>query len=162
MDVKLQKATISDAASLLEMQKACFAEHLRRYEDFETSPAMATVENVLYVLENDFLYKILYNNSWVGSINIRKLETLESYKLHMIYILPEYQNKGIGQKAIKQAESLFPSAQLWFLETLEDMPLNRHVYENMGYHFTGQTEKINDKLTIVFYEKAVSDKSKLC
>ena len=158
MDVNLQKANISDASMLLEMQKTCFAEHLKRYEDFETSPAMATVERIIYMTENDYLYKIFYENACVGAVNIRKLETPESYKLHMIYILPEHQNKGIGQKSIKQAENLFPNARFWFLETLEDMPLNRHVYENMGYHFNGQTEKINDKLTIVFYEKAVSDK----
>ena len=155
MDIQLQKATFGDAPALLHMQKTCFTEHLARYQDFDTSPAMATVERVIYMIENDYLYKIFYNNSCVGAINIRMLETPGTYKLHRIYILPEFQGKGIGQVAIRQTEFLFPDAQAWFLETLEDMPLNRHVYEKLGYHFTGQTKKINDKLTIVFYEKSI-------
>jgi hypothetical protein len=50
-------------------------------------------------------------------------------------------------------EDIFSDAKAWVLETLEDMPDNRHVYEKLGYRFTGKTEKINDKLTIVFYKK---------
>jgi len=55
-------------------------------------------------------------------------------------------------------EQLFPDARSWCLKTLEDMPNNRHVYEKIRYKFTGSTEKVNDKLTIVFYEKFVEGK----
>jgi len=37
----------------------------------------------------------------------------------------------------------------------EYMPYNRHVYEKAGYIFTGKTEKINDKLTLVYYQKEI-------
>ena len=30
---------------------------------------------------------------------------------------------------------------------------NRYLYEKLGYHQTGKAEQINDKMTIVFYEK---------
>lgn len=30
---------------------------------------------------------------------------------------------------------------------------NCYLYEKMGYHRTGKTKAINDKLTLVFYEK---------
>lgn len=30
---------------------------------------------------------------------------------------------------------------------------NCYLYEKMGYKATGKTEKINDKMTLVFYEK---------
>ena len=52
-------------------------------------------------------------------------------------------------------EDIFSDAKIWFLETLEDMPDNRHIYEKCGYKFTGKTEIINDKLTLVFYEKEI-------
>ena len=89
------------------------------------------------------------------SINIRKLDEIGSYKLHIINVLPEYQGRGIGQEAIRLAEGLFPDAKSWCLETLEDMPNNRHLYEKAGYKFTGKTEKINDKLTLVYYQKDI-------
>ena len=157
MDVKLLKATTDDAPCLLEMRKICFAPHLQRYQDYETNPAMVTVERILWLIENENYYKILYSGVCVGAINIRKLDDLGGYKLHIIYVLPGYQGKGIGQSAICLAEKLFPEAKKWRLKTLEDMPANRHVYEKMGYSFTGKTEGINEKLTLVCYEKAAGE-----
>ena len=153
MNVILVKADIEDSEKLLEIQKICFAPHLERYQDFDTNPALASLEKVKWRIQNENFYKILYGDIWVGSINIIKLDEVGNYKLHIINILPEYQRKGIGQTAIKKAEDIFSDAKTWFLETIEDMPDNRHVYEKVGYKFTGKTEIINDKLTLVFYEK---------
>ncbi len=156
MNIHLLKAELSDAEKLLEIQKICFTPHLERYQDFETSPAMTSLDKIKFWIENENFYKILFNKVLVGSINLRKLDELGNYKLHIINILPEYQGLGIGQAAIQLAENLFPDAKTWSLETLEDMPGNRHVYEKVGYKFTGETEKINDKLTLVFYRKDVT------
>jgi len=153
MDIQLVKATLADGEQLLAMQKTCFAPHLRRYQDFETNPAMATIEMICTWIQNDHFYKIFWEETWVGAISIREEDQQGRFKLHIIHILPEFQGKGIGQRAIRLAESQFPHAQSWCLETLEDMPQNRHVYEKLGYHFTGQTEKVNERLTLVFYEK---------
>lgn len=153
MNIQLIRANLADAERLLEIQKICFAPHLERYQDFDTSPAMVDIERIKWLIQNENFYKILVDDLWVGSINIRKLDETGSYKLHIINILPEHQNRGIGQLAIKSAEHLFPDAKIWVLETLEDMPVNRHVYEKLGYIFTGNTEKINDKLILVVYEK---------
>jgi RimJ/RimL family protein N-acetyltransferase len=153
LNLKLIKADKKDSDKILAMQKICFAPHLERYQDFETNPSMATTEMIDEWIQNDNFFKICLEGLWIGSINIRKLEGADNYKLHIINILPEYQNRGIGQAAIRLAEQVFPNAKSWCLETLEDMPNNRHVYEKMGYKFTGSAERINDNLTIVFYEK---------
>ena len=155
MNIKLIKANLNDSEELLKIQKICFAPHLERYQDFETNPSMVSVDDIKWQIQNENFYKIIYYNTWVGSLNIQKLDEMENYKLHIINILPEYQGKGIGQISIKMAEDIFPNAKSWILETLEDMPVNRHVYEKVGYKFTGKSEIINDKLTLVFYEKKV-------
>jgi len=155
MNVKLIRANLEDSEKILEIQKICFTPHLERYQDFDTNPAMASLEKVRWRIQNENFHKILYDDTWVGSINIIKLDEAGAYKLHIINVLPEYQGKGIGQTAIKMAEDIFSDAKVWFLETLEDMPDNRHVYEKVGYRFTGKAEKINDKLTVVFYEKKI-------
>ena len=155
LNVELNRATIDDAQALLEMQKTCFAPHLQRYQDYEVNPAMMKLDRLKWLIENENFYKIIYNNIWAGAINIRKLDSSGHYKLHIIYVLPEFQNRHIGQSAIQLAENLFGDAKSWCLETLEDMPSNRRVYEKMGYRFTGETQKINDKLTLVLYHKEV-------
>jgi len=154
-NVTLARAATADSDKLLEMQKICFAPHLERYQDFETSPVMADIEKIRWQIQNENFYRILLDTVWVGSINIRKLGEKGNYKLHIINILPEYQGRGIGQSAIRLAEALFPDAKTWCLETLEDMPGNRHVYEKLGYTLTGKTERVNDALTLVYYEKQV-------
>lgn len=156
LNINLVKASLSDAESLLEIQKICFTPHLERYQDFETSPATVNLDKIKWQIETENFYKILLGEIWIGSINVRKLDELGTYKLHIINILPSHQGNGFGQLAIKLAENLFPKSKLWCLETLEDMPENRHVYEKAGYNFTGKTEKINDKLTLVYYQKIMS------
>lgn len=155
MKVNLLRAGLNDAERLSEIQKTCFSPHLERYQDFETSHAMVSLDTIKWQIENENFYKIMLDDVWVGSINIRKLDEIGSYKLHIINVLPEYQGRGIGQEAIRLAEGLFPDAKSWCLETLEDMPNNRHLYEKAGYKFTGKTEKINDKLTLVYYQKDI-------
>ena len=155
MNVRLERADIADAEQILAMQKICFAPHLERYQDFETNPAMASLDEIGRQIQHENFYKILYNGLWVGAINIQVLDDKGNCKLRIINILPEYQGLGIGQTAIALAEKIFADARTWRLETLADMPHNRHVYEKMGYVFTGKTEVVNDKLTLVHYRKEV-------
>jgi len=155
MKIELVKAEISDAERLLEIQKSCFIPHLERYQDYATSPATISLNKIQRQIQKDNFYKILADDLWVGSINIKKLDNEGNYMLHIINVLPAYQGRGIGQQAIKLIEEIFSDAKSWRLETLEDMAGNRHLYEKMGYQLTGRTEKINDKLTLVFYEKTI-------
>ena len=45
----------------------------------------------------------------------------------------------------------------WELDTILQEPKNCHLYEKMGYRQTGRTEVINERLTLVFYEKKETD-----
>ncbi len=65
--------------------------------------------------------------------------------------MPEYRNKGYAQQAIKEAERIHGKHH-WKLDTILARQL-LFIYEKLGYHKTGKTEIINDKMTIVFYEK---------
>ena len=66
--------------------------------------------------------------------------------------MEEYRNRGYAQQAIKALENLYGSDN-WCLDTILQEKGNCHLYEKMGYHRTGKTEKINDLMDIVFYEK---------
>ena len=61
-------------------------------------------------------------------------------------------HRGIAQKAIRLCENIHGS-DCWILDTIMEEAGNCHLYEKMGYHETGHKEKINDKLTLVFYAK---------
>ena len=73
-------------------------------------------------------------------------------RISPIFIMSEYRNKGYAQQAIAEAERLH-GAENWSLDTILQEEGNCYLYEKLGYRKTGRTEKINYRLTLVFYEK---------
>ena len=160
MKVELLRANIGDAKELHAMQVKAFKELLEKYQDFNTSPANENVEKVEARLKQDFtfFYFICIGQQKVGAIRIvDKKETGKNKRISPIFILPEFQGKGIAQKAIRLCEEVHGSGN-WELGTILQESKNCHLYEKMGYRQTGKTEVINERLTLVFYEKREGDR----
>lgn len=158
MEITLARANIVDANELHAMQKEAFKELLEKYQDFDTSPANERVEKVEARLKQDFTfyYFICIGQQKVGAIRvIDKEETGENKRISPIFILPEFQGRGIAQEAIRLCEKIHGNEN-WELDTILQEPKNCHLYEKMGYRQTGKTQVINERLTLVFYEKGKS------
>ena len=69
-----------------------------------------------------------------------------------LFILPEFQNRGIGYAAIQKAFEQFPEVTTWKLETILQEPSNCHLYEKCGFVRVGEDKVINDKMTLIDYE----------
>ena len=154
-NVHLVRIMLDEANELWEMQVRAFLDLYEKYQDTETSPATETVDRVIMRLEQPFTYYyyIKVGDTKVGAIRvIDKSEEGKGKRISPIFILPEYRNKGFAQKAIQLAEKIHGKSN-WELETILQEKGNCHLYEKMGYFQTGKTEKINDNLTLVFYQK---------
>ena len=159
MEVTLLRANIDNAKELHAMQIEAFKELLYKYQDFDTSPANETVEKVETRLKQDFTfyYFICIGQQKVGAIRIiDKKEDGKNKRISPIFILPAFQGKGIAQKAIRLCEEMHGNEN-WELDTILQEPENCHLYEKMGYRQTGKTKVINERLTLIFYEKKQSD-----
>ena len=155
MEIKLLRAGIEDAGDLHAMQIEAFRELLDKYQDFDTSPGCEPVEKVEFRLRQDFtyFYFICLGARKVGAIRIvDRQENGVNKRISPIFILPEFRGQGIAQKAILMCEELHGSER-WELDTILQEPKNCYLYEKMGYRRTGEEKMINDKLTLVFYEK---------
>lgn len=155
MDIQLVKAELKDAQTIWEMQVKSFQKLLDKYQDFETSPASESFDNVRRRLEqeNTYYYFICMANEKVGAVRVIDYhKENENKRISPIFVLPEFQGQGIAQKAIRLCEAVHGSKG-WELDTILQEKGNCHLYEKMGYHATDRTEKINDKLTLIFYEK---------
>jgi len=155
MKIDLIRARLKDAKEIWEIQIKSFKELLDKYQDFETNPANEFISNIEMRLKQNFtfFYFICIDNKKVGAIRI--IDYKEKYKnkrISPIFILPEYRNKGIAQEAIKICEEIHGKKN-WELSTILQEKENCYLYEKLGYHSTGKTEVINDKLTLIFYEK---------
>ncbi|MEE3428144.1 MAG: GNAT family N-acetyltransferase [Ruminococcus sp.] len=155
MSVELDKAEFKDLNTILQMQKEAFAELYAKYQDTQTSPATEKYEDILFrfnQLETTY-YFITAESVKVGVIRIVDCKDgVTRKRISPIFIMPEYRNQGYAQQAIKEAERIHGENH-WKLDTILQEKGNCYLYEKLGYHQTGKTEIINDKMTIVFYEK---------
>lgn len=155
MEVKLTRIGIEEANNLWKMQVAAFQELYEKYQDTETSPATEPLDKIVMRLNQPFTYYyfIMADNIVVGVIRVvDKQESGKAKRISPIFVMPKYQNKGYAQKAIQLVEEKHGSTD-WELVTILQEKRNCHLYEKMGYHQTGQTIAVNERMTLVVYQK---------
>lgn len=158
MDIRLEKATKTDAEAIFDIQVKAFKPLLEKYKDYDTNPANETIERVLTRINhpNGGFYKILFDDVLVGAICVFWREETQFW-ISPMFILPEYQGKGIAQKALRLLEELFPQATTWELRTILEEKRNCYLYEKMGYkQFENWKQSLNEKATLVHYKKSVT------
>jgi GNAT superfamily N-acetyltransferase len=89
----------------------------------------------------------------VGVVRLLIQNETGRVQISPIFILPDYQNQGIAQKAFTEIESLFQPNNGWILQTIEEEEGNCHLYEKIGYVQSGATKRINNNMHIITYEK---------
>lgn len=154
MEITLVKSGLDEATIIHEMQIKSFTPLLNIYQDFETSPANETVDQVITRLSQSFTdyYIIKLSEVNVGAIRIVRKEN-RIYRISPVFILPEFQGRGIAQKVFSIIEEIYDDASMWELDTILQEHGNCHLYEKLGYKRIDKINVINDRMTIVFYEK---------
>ncbi|TCN25211.1 GNAT family N-acetyltransferase [Mesobacillus foraminis] len=154
MEIRLEKAVDRDAEAIFDIQVRAFIPLLDKYKDYDTNPANEKLDKVRTRINNPDggFYKILFGDVPVGAICVYWREETEFW-ISPMFILPEYQGKGIAQKAIRLMEELFPQATTWELRTILQEKRNCYLYEKMGYKLVKWQHKLNEKATLVHYKK---------
>lgn len=152
--VTLQRADASGAEQILQMQKASFAPLLERYQDYDLNPANETADRVRARLmqKETYYYYITVNGEAVGAIRIVDAKDGGRKRISPLFVLPQHQNRGYAQAAIREAERLH-GTENWELSTIMQEQGNCHLYEKMGYHRTGAPQIVSERMTLVQYEK---------
>ena len=153
--IRLVEVTEDEIPVLHDMQIKSFMPLYEKYHD-DCSPAIESIERVQarYAVENRKYYFVMMDGARVGAINIGHNDPNEKKVsfISPLFILPEFQNRGIGYIAIKQAFDLLPEVTTWKLDTILQEKGNCHLYEKCGFVRTGEEQVINDKMTLIMYE----------
>ena len=159
MQISLKKASIRDAEAIHRLQVASFLPLLRKYRDYDTNPANEDVERIIDRLKQPHTtyYFIMLDGMRIGAIRIIYNEEVRRARISPMFIIPEHQGKGYGQDTIGLVEDVV-DAERWELETILQEEGNCYFYEKMGYRRTGITRELNDRMTIVSYEKLLHKK----
>lgn len=154
MKIALVKATESDIKEIWEMQVEAFKSLLKKYQDYDMSPATETYENVLNKYKQPWTsyYFIIRNNEKVGVIRVIDKEDGSRKRISPIWIMPAYRNQGLAQLAMREVEKIYGSNH-WQLDTILQEQANIYLYEKLGYNRTGKIENIKDGMDIVYLKK---------
>ena len=152
--IHLQQATAEDALALFELQVAAFSPLLEKYQDYDTNPANETIDGVYARIHHPagcFL-KIIADGQLVGAICIRWKNNVH-FRISPLFLDPEVQGKGFARQAMLLAEARYPQPKTWELSSLFEETKTCQLYEKMGYVETGVRKPLNDKATLIHYQK---------
>jgi GNAT superfamily N-acetyltransferase len=154
MDISLNKANLEDAEIIYDMKIKSFMPLLEKYKDFDTSPANEPIEKIIMQIKQSFTdyYIIKKDDINVGGIRIAKLDNNRN-RVSPVFIMPEYQGKGVAQKVFQLVERIYNDINVWELDTILQEQGNCYLYEKLGYRRTGKIEVVNSNMTLVYYEK---------
>lgn len=158
--IRLILATENDAELLHKLQVDAFMPLYEKYQDDETSPAKESLDTIRWKItdrsKSDF-YIIVFENEPVGGIRVRNHDggkITEGVRwISPIFVIPAFQGRGIAQKVIQQVFDMFEDTITWRLDTIKEEPGNCHLYEKCGFVRWGDEEVVNEKMTLVKYEK---------
>ena len=138
-----------------KMQVESFMPLYEKYHD-DCSPAIEPIERVKAraAVVNRKYYFIVIDGARVGVINLGNNDPNEHEVsfISPLFILPKYQNQGIGYIAIQKAFELYPDVKTWKLDTILQEKGNCHLYEKCGFVRIEGEEIVNDKMTLINYE----------
>lgn len=154
--IALRLAAEADAPMIHAMQLRAFMPLYEKYRDHETSPATESVDRVrARILDPLSKYWIITaDGEPAGAIRVQKTGG-DSCRISPIFVLPEFQGRGIAQQAMRLAEGEFPEARRWTLDTILQEKGNCRLYEKMGYVRTGDAHEINGRMTLIDYAKRI-------
>ena len=157
MHVTLKPATKEDCSTILKIQTNAFSHLLLKYQDYDSSPAAESLDNILQRFEQPFTdyYLIMLSDDPIGMLRVCNFT--ESCRLSPICVLQEYQGKGYAQEAIRLMEKCYPDAKKWELDTIAQEKKLCNFYEKIGYRKTGRVEHIQEGMDLVFYEKIMKE-----
>ena len=102
------------------------------------------------LIKVDDCLKIMYCGQIVGGVCIHS-EGKGTYLIGPLFISPEFQDLGIGTKAMRAVERYLADKKLLRLNTAYKNYRNHHFYEKLGFKKMGEWE--NGAIKLWLYEK---------
>ncbi len=162
--ITIRSTAEADVPILLDIQKAAFQPIYEIYHD-AGNPALRGMEDITRRLHPPFRqFTILEDGEIVGGIfyvtegstpHVPCLAPGEYY-LGRLYIRPDRQSHGIGRHAILLCEQTFPDARKFYVDFPRELDKNRRCYEAAGFRSTGTVLTPEPGLTLLLYDKQVS------
>jgi GNAT superfamily N-acetyltransferase len=148
--MQITKACFDDLEMILDLQKLCYTETAKRYNDFHIPPLLQTQDEIESEFKDNTILKAVANDLIVGSV--RAFERNETCYIGRLIVHPDFQNQGIGKKIMTEIENCYSHINRFELFTGFRDEKNQYLYDKLGYKVF-KKEQINDDLVFVYLEK---------
>lgn len=150
----VKRAQPEDAEAMVQAEIAAFHHDSVLYPDVPLGGPHGydSVEVMLNNIAQHECYKLIYAGKTIGGIVIF-VKGNGHYHLDLIFIHPDYHDRGFGTQAMRFIEDTYPAVK-WTLDTPQWAIRNRHFYEKLGYVKVAEYE--DDGFPLVAYEKRIS------
>lgn len=148
--MNITQADINDAEEILKLQKIAYQSEAKLYNDYTIPPLIQTLEEISEQFSNYTFLKAIQDGNIIGSVRAY-VENSTCY-IGRLIVQPDAQGRGIGTELMYEIERVFSECKRYELFTGDKSEKNIRFYERLGYQIF-ETERVSDKLTLVFMEK---------
>ena len=148
--MKIIPAQLEDMPEILQLQQLCYLSEAKIYNVYNIPPLTQTLEEIERDFSHQFFLKAVINNKIVGSV--RAYQKSETCYIGRLIVHPDYQNRKIGTKLMKEIEAIFKDSKRFELFTGDRSNKNLYLYQKMGYT-PFKTEEICNGLKLLYLQK---------
>lgn len=149
MNITFERASTKDIDKIIEIRNKCFYDDFIKYGEFPGYNC--SVKGVTEAVNERHVFMIMSDDNAIGNISVGT-DNIGNYHLNCLCVIPEYENKGVGQQAMNFIENLFSDAKHWSLQTPADKSRNHYFYKKFGYQIT--KEYMHNRVKLVLFEKS--------
>ena len=146
----IERADISDAEEILNLQKLAYQSEAAIYEDDSIPPLTQTFDEIRADFNKQVFLKASDEGRIIGSVRGYIKEA--TCFIGRLIVHPEFQNQGIGTKLMNEIEYHLRKAKRFELFTGHKSEKNISLYQKLGYR-TFRVQKVTENLNLLFMEK---------
>lgn len=152
MNIEIKIANKEDLKEILDLQHICYKENAIRYNDFNIQPLTQSLQELEEEFDRGLILKAEAEGKIIGSV--RAYKNNNTCYIGKLIVDPSYQNRGIGQKLMKEIENSYSDVSRFELFTGFKDEKNIYLYNKLGYKVFKE-EKLSPELTFLFFEKII-------
>jgi len=107
--ITIKPALMSEAATLLELQKLAYQSEAALYNDYEIKPLTQTLESARADFQEQIILKAECNDQIVGSVRGHLING--ACRIGRLFVHPGFQHRGIGAQLMQAIERHFVHAE---------------------------------------------------
>jgi len=149
-EIHIERASMSDAEEILEVQKAAFLGQARIYDNYQLPPLIQAIESLKHEFTGKTFLKAVLHDQIIASVKFRQCG--DEVHIGRLIVAPAYQNQGVGAYLMRHLEDLFQQGESFHLFTGEKSSRNIHLYTMLGYQQV-KTEITSEGFALIHMEK---------